>query len=355
MDIRRILFLYEDPDFFLGDNCIILYKLGKCTAFFPEGTAVDLNVVSERYSEKYRALCVNNAHFSNLSFLPLADIDYQKYEMVVYMSPDERALLTAMEGVKAGPVVLSLSKAVFSRKKNVLPAVFPLHEELYSYSQGLEGQPYELYLSDEERVWGDEWLEERGVRKGGRVFVLVDNASNRKKLLRLDVYYQVLRLLLDMDDVKILVFDEVNSGKEQFYRKWLGEQDGNKLIFSNGLRLREDLCLIGSRYVKLVFGPCTGLLHCASAIYNHLKRKGMSEENLPALVVYTGDWDASLWWSASPLVDCLVLLQNGGRRVMATLEQMSDAEKANLSNRMECSQYTGDMLTSFLEEKISYI
>jgi hypothetical protein len=142
-------------------------------------------------------------------------------------------------------------------------------------------------------------------------------------------------------------------GKELFYREWLGEKYMSRFIFSRGLTLREDLCLISSGYTKLVFGPCTGLLHCASGIYNNFRRHGLREAALPALIVYTGPWDAQFWWGKSPLVDCLLLPRMAADKQLAVLNDLDENEQRLFNNRLDCSEYTALMLTGYIDNKLN--
>lgn len=358
--IERVLFIYDDDVFFLGDNCMILYKLGLCKHFFGDHASVDINFLRGEYLEKYEGICKNNLNFSGLISQKLKHIPYDTYDVVICISLDERPLLEALHDAYPHtdtdgrcPAVFSLSKAVFSRKKNMKPPVFPLFEALYRYTESLKDRPYELYISPAEKDWGNRWLEARGLKKDDELFIIVDNASHRKKLLRLDVYYKFLLHLLRREKARILIFDETGMGKEMFYKEWLGDQYFHRLIFSNKLTLREDLCLVSSDYTRLIFGPCTGMLHCASGIYNHFRRMGIRASGLPALIVYTGPWDADFWWSASPLVHCLVLRNVMGQKKMTALSELSQAEKRYLEDRFDCDAYTSEMLTGYIDSRLA--
>lgn len=85
----------------------------------------------------------------------------------------------------------------------------------------------------------------------------------------------------------------------------LKEVVDEKFIFVNKKGLREALCLLGSKHVKFVFGPSTGLLHAASGIYNVLcrQRRERSEQDIPLMIVYitksTHPYNEFLWWEHS--------------------------------------------------------
>jgi hypothetical protein len=70
------------------------------------------------------------------------------------------------------------------------------------------------------------------------------------------------------EKVKILIFDEKNAGKEALRRNGLNDDALEDFVFVTGQSLRQAICLLSTDCIRLIFGPCTGLLHCASGIYN---------------------------------------------------------------------------------------
>jgi hypothetical protein len=213
-----------------------------------------------------------------------------------------------------------------------------------------------LYITPEERRVADRWLESRGLRQGERLFVFLDSSSRRDKLLRVHVYFGLLQYVLGLEDTKVLIYDEKDVGKEGFYREWVGEAGMEKLIFSKSLGLRKDITLIGSHYTRLVFGPCTGLMHCAVGAYNRFVREGMSVRDVPLMMVYTGlyppaERNAAFWWDRSPLMNCLLIQDGGHEKELVTLDSLPDHEKAG-HVPYPCSDYTADMLIGFFGQKL---
>jgi len=360
--VKRALIIYEDDEFFLGDTCIILYKIGLFKYFFGPDVSLDINFITNGFFERYKDLCKNNPNLSSLLFQPLKDLSYEDYDVIICVSLDEEAVLRALElrypdpgTAHPGFAVCSLSKIIFFQKERFKQPVFPFYEALSRYASQLTDPPCEIYISPAEKEWGNKWLEANGINKNEQLFVIIDNASNKEKLLSLDTYYEVLQHLLNKENVRILIFDEKNWGKELFYREWLGDEAIKKFIFSKGLRLREDLCILGSDYTKFVFGPCTGLLHCASGIYNNFISNGFHDSELPVVVVYTGPWDAEFWWGASPRINCLLLKKELGQKKMIELKDLGEDEKRSLDNRLNCGEYTSGMLTGYIDKKLAGI
>ncbi|HEX8529308.1 MAG TPA: hypothetical protein VF646_04775, partial [Cytophagales bacterium] len=182
-------------------------------------------------------------------------------------------------------------------------------------------------------------------------------ASSRDKVLGITVYFEFLKSILQDGNAKVLIFDENTIGKEEFYRQWLGDETADRIIFSKGLSLRDNLCLIGSRHTRLVVGPCTGLMHCASSIYNNYVSNGMDPRDVPLIVVYTGQYSkanksAHYWWEGAPLVNCLLLKAKNNRKEVVLLSSLPDAER-ELNDTLPCRDYTAGLLTEFIHRKMS--
>jgi hypothetical protein len=217
-------------------------------------------------------------------------------------------------------------------------------------------KPLQLFVTQEEKGWGDRWLEANGVKPLDNVYILLDSTTSNLKLLNIWVYFEFLGHLLKKDNVKIINFDENAIGKEAFYREWIEERDADKMIFSKKLTLREVFCIISSKYTKLIFGPCTGIMHCASSIYNNLLEGGLPANQVPLIVTYTGtdylkNQNVNSWWGNSPLVKCLLLRKKDGNTKISVLRELPDEER-QLKNDVPCSEYTSDMLIDYIDEQL---
>jgi hypothetical protein len=113
----------------------------------------------------------------------------------------------------------------------------------------------------------------------------------------------------------------------------------------------------------MIFGPCTGLMHCSSAIYNYYKKMGMNENDIPIMITYTGKFpeeqNPAEWWGNAPLIDCIMLKSrdNAG----CSLIKLSDLppEEQERNDLLPCSHYTADHLinyvkTSFQKRSVSF-
>jgi hypothetical protein len=150
-----------------------------------------------------------------------------------------------------------------------------------------------------------------------------------------------------------LVYDAEDVGKESFYEAWLDPELFDRMIFVSNLGLRKDLAILGSSYMKLLFGPCTGLIHCASGIYNHHVHNGMCGDDVPLMITYTGcypktEGNANKWWGDSPLVNCIMLKESNNVKRIRLLKELSEEER-ELNDSLACSEYTSDMLIDFIK------
>jgi hypothetical protein len=358
--VKQVLVLFEDRLNYLGDCCMVFDKLKYFRSFFNNAT-ITVVATHKQNDRFYNAFLINNPHLDGIATTAWSEVDYQQYDVVICAIYNEKGLLTVLHE-KYGDAIINdqFKLAVFSLSELLLPAIlkpeyiFPVMEDLVAHFKVF--RPGELYISESEREWANSWLESNGVKETDNLFIVLDSTSNREKLIGIDVYFDILTALLNRPNAKVLIFDEKSIGKEVFYREWLGDKYMEKIIFSKSLSLREDLCLLGAKYTKLVFGPCTGLLHCASSIYNNYVNKGMSVKDVPLMVTYTGqyadpDSTANRWWGGAPLVNCLLLKKKGNSKEIVLLHNLTEEEK-KLRDQLPCSEYTAEILIDFLNSHI---
>ncbi|WP_160716965.1 glycosyltransferase family 9 protein [Chitinophaga solisilvae] len=357
--IRRVLVVYEEVEFFIGDTCILFDRFRLCRRFFGEQIPIDVSCLNKKYTALYESFSRNNPHVNSVNSLGYEDIDFTSYDVVVCIAYDEELLLKALH-VRYGErfladecrlAVFSFSGLLLIRGRN-LNIKFPSYEKLFSFLQNVLEEPHELYLAPEEQEWADTWLKNQNLKEGERLLILLDSSSSREKLMKVEVHFEILRYLLKQENVKVLIFDEKNIGKEEFYKQWLSSRLMKKIIFSKGTQLRESIAILGSGYTKMVLGPCTGLVHCASAIFNNYVKNGMPVSNVPLIMTYTGKWDADSWWGNAPLVNCLLLLDHEGHAQLRTLSSLDPAVRADYHDRLTCNEYASEMIINYISERM---
>jgi hypothetical protein len=356
--VKRLLILYDEGKFFIGDSCITLSRLAISRLFFEEDTIIDLNCCNKEARELYTGLIKNNPAFTNVTWFHYDEIDYDHYDLIICMTIKEDYLLEVLhrKGMLTGLEQLNLAVFSFSHML-VIPRqdsalIFPVYEELLEFYGGYIDKPNEIFIDEPEKAWANEWLEEKGVGPEDRLLIFIDSSSSTIKNVSWDVYFNILKFCLKEANHKILIFDEKGADKAAFYNQWLSDTEMQQVIFSVKMKLREDISLLGADCVKMVFGPCTGLMHCASSVYNQFLNQGMPIEKVPLLVTYTGKWDAMEWWSNAPLMNCLVIRSVNEEKQMFRLRDLNEEHKYNFSDRLHSNEYTADMLIDFLRDNL---
>lgn len=363
---KNILILYDEKVLFIGDTCIKFGMLGLFKSFFPEA-AIDINWQDTKFTGTYNALLLNNPYLRSKTNQEWEQLDIPDYDIVICIMHEEALFLEFLfnkydllaDGAAWNTAVFSMSQIGLNLTTRTVSPVFPFYDQLAGYALQYKHEP-QLFISEEEREWADRWLEEHGLEAGKQLFIILDAASSNKKLLAPDTFGEILRYLLKREHARVLIFDEKNIGKEHRYRSLLGEDNISGVIFAKSLGLRNDLCLLSSKYTRLILGPCTGLLHCASGIYNQFAEDGMSPSEIPLMVTYTGKYEggadnnAQLWWGSSPLVNCLILKGRADcEKELVLLHELDDSAKTDASNILPCQEYTAALITAFLEERLS--
>lgn len=359
--VKKVLIFYDEKVLFIGDTCIKFGMLSLFKAFFPNA-AIDINCRNSKYTDSYEALLQYNPFVNKRMGTDWKHISLNDYDVVLVISFEEEILLNLLEqnyqslanGYPWNTAFFSMSNLglnLTTRKVNVF---FPEYHELMAFAQAYPHRP-QLFISDEERQWGTAWLEAHGVQPNDRVYIISDGCSSDSKLATTETYCELITYLAEMEGARILIYDEKAAGKESFYAERLSMSTLSRMIFAKALGLRRDLRILASPYTKLVLGPCTGLLHCASGIYNEFVKNELPAQSIPRLVTYTGTYEgkdnhAQLWWGSSPLVHCLQLKEKNGKKEIVVLHELDDTEKVNKEHLLPCSEYTPELLINYLKK-----
>lgn len=367
-EVKTVIFLYEDPGAYKGiGDCFIRLQFIKPISTFYKNARFSINFINKKYTKIVSALLPNNPYVDEVLHLQWAEIPFESYDVILCQTHNEPELLAHLL-MRYGQQISdgSFKSSIFSiYKKGAFPNddqgkfIFPKHEEFFAFlAASMKQEVCEIYITDEERRWANTWLKDRGLLDDEDLFIIVDSSSERYKLLDIIVYFDFLKYLLHKPKSKILIFDENNIGKQDFYREFLDDQLASRLIFSKESSLRLNLCLMSASRVKMIFGPCTGPMHCAGGIYNNFVKNGMLHDQVPLIVVYTGKYysttNANFWWGNLPLVNCLLLRSTNNKVEMVLLSDLSMEEKARTDNQADCKAYTADMLVNFVDRNLKY-
>jgi ADP-heptose:LPS heptosyltransferase len=351
-DPRRVLIIIWPSKFYLGDNCLLLSHLRFVSSFFKDAT-LDINY-PDRYAE-YVDLLENNPFVNDLINQEWIDIDFNRYDMIMLLHPQEQFFLEFLAGHygdriaenRFNPRIYSFSASIDRKSAPIFPVYQTLNE--FIDERYADGPLHEFFISDEEKNWGNAWLEDEGVGKDDKVIVLLDEAASGHKLLKTHVYFEVVNYFLRFQNVKLLIFDKKAMGKAGFYKAWLGDAGSEKIICAREMPLRKSLCILSSKYIKVVFGPCTGLLHCAAGVCGALMNSGQEVTHTPLVIVYTGKYPpfegtAFTWWGRS-MVNCWVLKKGkNGSKEVTHLRDVGTEEALKAEETLWCSEYDASLI-----------
>ena len=373
LKVKRVLLLYEENEYFVGDTCLRIALLRNVRSFF-ENAGIYVNCINDKLANIFGSLIENNPDVDGFSHLQWENLGIEKYDVVLCLSHEEDRFLNFLHEYFDSKTlkypdsiaVFSLSENVICKPHGILRVLFPVYDEFLDYTKSKEfNETRKLYVTDEERTWGDNWLLAHDLKEHEQVCILVDMTTDRRKLIGITVYFEMLEYLITNKQNRILIFDENNVGKAEFYTAWLGKEKASRIIFVKGNSLREALRIFSSKYVKLIIGPCTGTLHCASGIYNHFAESGLAPDKIPLIITYTGVYDNTeemkeirnphFWWKNSPLVTCLLLREHHGKVKMVELRDLEVLEAKRDDIQIPCSAYTSRMLIDVICSKRPYL
>jgi len=350
---KKVLLLYDYDFFYLGDTTRRFSLLKVLKTFFNDA---ELHINCVQYADYIRDILQNNPYVSSLSNMGWNDIYYEQYDVIICRTSREEELLEVLTRKLYKDGKQPFQVAVFALSdvpENPIQLVFPVYYELDTYllNSFKNYTAYtELFISSHEQSWADQWLLDNGFTPHENLIILIDNSSKSIKHLRLDVYFDLVNYFLEVRDVKVLIFDEKLYGKKEIYIACIGEEKASRIIFAEGLTLRQTISIISSRFVRLILGPCTGTMHCAAGIYRNLLENGMSQQEIPVMLVYAGregevqnildnKWR---WWSNS-LVQCIGVKLNDANEKEVSL--------INADNQMVdlfCVDFTADLILDYL-------
>ena len=362
-NVKHILILNDINMFYIGDTCIQTARLRK-TAKIYKNASIDLNTCNTKHYQLIGNITKHNPYISNYYNLQWDQIDFTKYDLIICGCIPELSFLEFLhskyaEAIFSGSMItafFSVSGNVgFDEKRYGVP-VFPVNLKFNDFKLSDDEEALiganELFISDSEFEWSADWLKKHGLGPDDHLVIFLDSSSVRSKLLMITDYFDILKAFLGLNNIKVLIFDEASIGKKDFYEHWLGPELSARLIFAEKTSLREAICLVGSKRTKVIFGPSTGLLHCASGVFNVLLQNGYSKDLVPMMIGYVGNdignQQEDQWWGKS-LVDIVLPIKKGNSKELRFLKDVN-FDQVFLTNRLLGSQEISSlMLIDFIK------
>ncbi len=358
-DALSVLINYKTKEYFIGDSVHRLRHLKLIRNYF-----LNAKIIINVHHRIDFAILQNNPYINQLAFKDLSLLKLSEYDLIITIG-DDRNLFTELiksysselreKTFKTGVFSLTRYLKIDEGENYILPLYKKLHDFIVD-EENLSRLEKEIFILNEEKEWANQWFRMKGVKSNEKVIVIVDSTSLREKLLPLEVHFEIVRFFLENESHKILVFDESGIGKSFFYNEWLTDKFKHRLIFAEKLKFRQELTLLSSDYIKFIFGPCTGIMHCASAIHNVSVSKYGKAKEPPGIMVYAGEditrnlnkylwWHKSYWWGDDEVAKCCVLKYVGDKRKEIVWIN------PNIHGYLPCSEYSSMLLQNFIKAK----
>ncbi|SHH72044.1 hypothetical protein SAMN04488109_4950 [Chryseolinea serpens] len=350
--VRKLLIIYDPNSFFIGDCLTHLRQVRVLKNYFKNVT-IHIQSKYPQITEVIR----NHPLIDACEIKSAGQSDLAAYDLVLYGAEDEREILQAVQHLDDLENLHTCLFAISESTSEVKTRLFDnLPVRLTEADHRAAPQANEIYLSSDELTEAQNNLAARGLRKNENLVVLLDSSTKQVKMLNTLQYFKLIQLLGALRDVRFLVFDKDDVGKEQFYKSFLSDRQlFDKIIFVKKEGLRQSISMLAHPQVKCVFGPCTGLLHCASGVYHGMLESGRIERrHLPILVAYCGRYDQGIienefaWWGGT-LVDCIKLTGSDGTDTHIDVVTARDADvDLFLRDLRYCSEYTAAQIFAFM-------
>ncbi len=371
-NLKKIILVYEGKYFYIGDMLFEIQRYRKGRMLF-QNAHVDFNIRNKKHFQLMKVLTKNNTYIdNNMNNLAWDEIDFEKYDLVVFIDRfrEDIAFLNFIiekykkeiqEGIFKTPIEATLFYN-YVNEGNIYSKYYERRNKLkLQYEDDVTISRQEVFISKEERDWSEEWLIENGFIPGNHLSILLDTSTRREKCLPISEYFKIIEYLLRSDKNQILIFDENMLGKEELYISWLGEHVKSKIIFANGLNLRKALCLLSNKNVKFIFGPSTGLLHCASGIYNVFSYTNqISSDEIPLMVTYVAEIEGNenfnewFWWGKS-LVNCIAIQKDGNTKKIKKLQDCPVGQEAFNESLLPIENYSATDIIDFIKSNFTSI
>jgi ADP-heptose:LPS heptosyltransferase len=355
--IRSILIVVDNiDDTKIGDTILRVSRFRFIHHYFGNAR-IAINTSSAVWKDVTRY----STYIDNVTGYEKDRIPYHEYDLVILVVDNKKEYLNAItdhmqaHAQERDLVVASIYDSIPKKPGDVeVPFLKEIFECSYPGELVSDINKYEIFLSDQELHDASRLLDEH--LSDEKLIIYYDKASEFRKMFKMSVNVDVIRHFQSLKGKKLVLLDPFNEGKEEFYRTF-GVDTSNILIL-NGLSFRQTCAVMADSRVELVMGPCTGLMHAASGVYNFLmKNKG--REQLPIMLVYTGLYtgnitNAGVWWR-DRLVDCIVLRKDAHGNPQ--IEKLPDIKQSQLSIQKDvlpCRDYTLSMITNHLKHTYNF-
>lgn len=366
--VKRVLLVYDLNRFFIGDTCVNVSRLKKIKRFYNDAQ-IDINTVDAKHHSLVHAIIANNPYVSSYTNYSWVKVDWEQYDVIISACIPEQDFLVFLDAeFRTAILDGNFHAQVFSAAGNVgfedrFETLLPINEDFIGYhlpeEENSSMMSNELFLRHDEERWSNKWFRDKGLKRGDELVVMLDSSSNQEKVLTQEVYSGLISWFLKEMGERLLVFDENCADKKKYYEEMLGEKISGEIIFAEGLGLREAISLLGNnRFVKMIIGPSTGLLHCASGVYNVRLQNGKVSGRIPVMIGYLGkvanvNYHEDLWWNKSLVDAILVMRSEEGNNTIRSIRDVDFEQLQKDDAFLPCRDFTTGLLKNYLAEQYS--
>ncbi|MFS4447855.1 glycosyltransferase family 9 protein [Maribacter sp. 2307UL18-2] len=352
-EVLKVLINYKIKDYLIGDSLLRLRHFKLIRDFFLKAK-ISVNL----HHRIDVAMLQYNPYVDQLISKDLGSQNIFEYDVIIIIGDDEALYKEIVNRWVRELDMGTFETSIFSLTRYLKVEennhnILPPYQELYEFIVQKKNKfklKKEIFIQNSEIEWANQWLQLNGVKSNEKVIIIIDSSSLREKLLPLEVHFKIILFFLENDKHKILVLDKFGNGKSLFYNEWFDNKFEHRFIFAQKLKFRHELMLLSSDYIRFIFGPCTGIMHCASAIHNHFVSKYGNARGQPDIMVYAGtdsyeNDHKSIWWGDDEEAKCCVV------------KYVNDFQKEivwinpNVHDYLPCSEYTSLLLQNFIKTK----
>jgi hypothetical protein len=288
-------------------------------------------------------------------------IDFNSYDLVLLLMEEPGRYSRIISEYSKDKItnfkVFRLNEPLNFEERVGVPRVF---HEIFSYDYPnditLDVCRREIVLSQAELEQGANIIDQYVRSENDKLIIFIFSASTLTKILKMKVVVEMMKYFQSIPNRKLILFDPFDD-KEVFLRSL--NVDVDQAIILKKLSLRQTFSVMADHRIDLIFGPCTGLMHAASGLYNSfIKRR--QRNAVPHLLVYTGLYEREgiqntlVWWQDS-LAKCVVLKKNiNGAKEICDIHDLDASEFQFQNNLLPCREYTSQMLQDYLYEHFNF-
>lgn len=369
-NVTKFLILddYKRP-FFIGDSVHWLAKIKKLISLFPDHSECYLNIDNQ---EVYESVCKvfqqSLPPGIHITHTPWKDLSFRAYDTILC---NNDILLKFYWFITAKDhslpdQLLWYSFSVMDERNpsqtinpdfytNVLKLHSPSSPAIAKIKKSISNQ---LSILPQEQLWASNWLADKGVTEGHQVIVLIHGASSADKVMYdLELFELIKKLSSLSKHLKLLLITEKELATYVWLNEIISQQECANVVIGDALSLRQVMRLFADRRVAAVIGPCTGLMHLADGVYNHLLQQHQISA-APLLLTYAGkqaaerNYHPNQWWKNSKLVHCAIHVRPQAatdKPVVSLQECPTDFDEFN-RNSIPARGLTGAQLFNFILE-----